>query len=49
VSTPNMVIAMTMVAIIQPTAIHRPPNSIHRRLRRKEVGDTKLPEGRRNQ
>jgi hypothetical protein len=38
-----------MAAIIQPTAIHRPPNTIHRRLRRKEVGDKKLPEGRRNQ
>jgi hypothetical protein len=46
---PIMVIAMTMTAIIQPTAIHRPPNTIHRRLRRKEVGDIKLPEGRRKQ
>ena len=44
-----MVIAMTMAAIIQPIAIHRPPNTIHNRLSRKEVEDIKLPEGRRNQ
>jgi hypothetical protein len=42
---PIMVIAMTMAAIIQPIAIHRPPNTIHRRLRRKEVGDINYPRG----
>ena len=34
-----MVIAMTTPAIIQPAAIHRPPNTIHIRLRSKETGD----------
>ena len=36
---PMMVIAMTTAAIIQPAAIHRPPNTIHSRFRSKETGD----------
>jgi hypothetical protein len=36
---PTMVIAMTTAAIIQPAAIHRPPNTIQNRLRSKETGD----------
>jgi hypothetical protein len=34
-----MVIAIMTAAITQPTAIHRPPNTIHSRLSRKETPD----------
>jgi hypothetical protein len=34
-----MVIAITMAAMIQPAAIHRPPKMIHSRFRRTEMGD----------
>jgi hypothetical protein len=34
-----MVMAMMRAAIIQPAAIHRPPNTIHNRFRSKERGD----------
>ena len=34
-----MVIAMTTAAIIQATAIHRPPNTIHKIFGSKETGD----------
>jgi hypothetical protein len=36
---PMMVIAMTTAAIIQPTAIHRPPKMTHSRFSSTEMGD----------
>jgi len=36
---PMMVIAMTTAAITQPIAIHRPPNTIHSRFKRKAMSD----------
>src|SRR5215467_720202 len=36
---PTMVIAMTTAATTQPTAIHRPPNTIQSKFNRKAMGD----------
>src|SRR6516225_171331 len=36
---PMMVIAMTTAAISQPTAIQRPPKTIHKRFSTRETGD----------
>src|SRR5215813_9531560 len=36
---PTMVIAMTTAAITQPSAIHKPPQTIQSRLRRREMRD----------
>jgi len=36
---PTMVIAMTTAAITQPNAIHKPPQTIQSRLRRREIRD----------
>src|SRR5215831_10050768 len=36
---PMMVIAITTAAITQPTAIHRPPQTIHSRFRSTDMGD----------
>src|ERR1700731_4864363 len=40
--SPMIVIAMKIAAITQPTAIHRPPKRIHRRLSKKEKADMAL-------
>ena len=41
---PTMVIAITIPAITQPTAIHRPPKMTHNRFSTSDMGDMGLPD-----
>ena len=41
--SPMIVIAMTTAAIIQPTAIHRPPKTIHNTLSKSDRADIRFP------
>ena len=41
---PMMVIAITIPAITQPKAIHRPPKMIHNRFSTRDRADMGLPE-----